>query len=50
MKAIVGVLLLILGGYMLYLGFKPEPIMRPPMVTGVGFILIGIVFLLPGKS
>lgn len=48
MKKIIGVLLLILGIYMLYLGIPAG--LRPPMVTGVGFLLIGIAFLYPGKG
>jgi putative Mn2+ efflux pump MntP len=47
MMKIVGVLLLILGVYMIYLGFLPEKMMRPPVVTGVGFLLIGAVFIKP---
>jgi len=37
---IINVLLVVLGGYMIYLGNKAG--MRPPTVTGVGFILIAI--------
>lgn len=46
-KKVVALILIILGFYMIYLGFLPEKIMRPPLVTGVGFILIGAVFLSP---
>ncbi len=46
-KKVVALILIILGVYMIYLGFLPEKIMRPPLVTGVGFILIGAVFLSP---
>lgn len=40
--------MIVLGIYMLYLGI-PEG-MRPPMVTGVGFLIIGAVFLVPPRS
>ncbi|MGK0406908.1 MAG: putative Mn2+ efflux pump MntP [Roseivirga sp.] len=45
MTKIVGVLLIILGVYMIYLGFLPTKMMRPPVVTGAGFLLIAAVFL-----
>jgi hypothetical protein len=48
MKKIAAALIIILGLYMLYLGIPSN--MRPPMVTGVGFILIGLVWLFPNKS
>lgn len=38
MIKIAGIILIILGIYMLYLGIPTN--MRPPMVTGVGFIVI----------
>lgn len=40
LSTIINVLLLVLGGYMIYLGNKAG--MRPPTVTGVGFILIAL--------
>lgn len=48
MKKVAGVVLLILGLYMIYLSF-PEAggIMRPPMVSGIAFLVIGGVFLNP---
>ncbi|MCR9155004.1 MAG: hypothetical protein NXI09_12920 [Bacteroidetes bacterium] len=48
MKKIVAIILLILGAYMIYLSM-PEGgnIMRPPMVSGIAFILIGIVWVSP---
>jgi len=48
-KKIAALILIILGFYMLYLGFLPEKIMRPPLVTGVGFIVIAAVFLSPRR-
>jgi len=47
MKKIAAILLLILGFYMIYLGFLPEKVMHPPVVSGLGFIIIGVVFLSP---
>lgn len=47
MIKIAGIILIILGIYMLYLGIPTN--MRPPMVTGVGFIVIGAVFLVPRR-
>lgn len=48
MKKIAGIVLLVLGLYMIYLSF-PEGgnIMRPPMVSGLAFLIIGGVFLSP---
>lgn len=40
LSTIINVLLIVLGGYMIYLGNKAG--MRPPTVTGVGLILIAI--------
>jgi len=48
MKKAAGIILVILGVYMLYLGIPAN--MRPPMVTGVGFLVIGAVFLAPSRS
>lgn len=47
MKKIAGVILIILGAYMLYLGIPAS--MRPPIVTGVGFLIIGAVWLFDRK-
>lgn len=48
MKKAAGILLLILGIYLLYLGLPAE--MQPPIVSGIGFMIIGIVWLLPAKK
>ncbi|MCA1752783.1 MAG: hypothetical protein ABR572_07015 [Cryomorphaceae bacterium] len=48
MKKIIGFLLIALAGYMIYLGTSAD--MLPPTLTGVGFILIAIVFLKDGFS
>lgn len=48
MKRIAGILLLVLGLYMIYLSFPAGGgIMRPPMVSGLAFLIIGGVFLSP---
>lgn len=48
MKRIIAIVLMILGGYMIYLSMPAEgTIMRPPMVSGIAFILIGIVWVNP---
>lgn len=48
MKRIIAIVLLILGGYMIYLSMPGGgAIMRPPMVSGIAFILIGLVWLNP---
>lgn len=47
MKKIAAIILIILGAYMIYLGFLPEKMMRPPVVSGIGFLIIGAVFLSP---
>ena len=41
--ATVSSLLLLLGGYMIYLGTKGK--ILPPTITGIGFIIIAIAFL-----
>jgi len=38
-----GVLLVLLGIYMIYLGTKGK--ILPPTITGIGFIVIAIAFL-----
>ncbi|MDT8348005.1 MAG: hypothetical protein RQ756_09400 [Flavobacteriaceae bacterium] len=45
-KALVSVLI-ILGLIMIYLGLKAG--MLPPSITGVGFIVIGLLFLIDKK-
>lgn len=43
------ILLLLLAGYLIYLGNKAS--LLPPKLTGVGFIIIAIAFIgLSGKS
>lgn len=37
-------LLLVLGIYMIYLATMGANVLRPPMVTGIGFIIIAVVF------
>jgi|GEM_PF-1364772 len=51
MKRIAAIILLILGGYMIYLSLPNEAhdLMRPPMVSGVAFLLIGLVWLSPNR-
>ena len=41
---IIGLLVWALGVYMIDFGIEKE--MAPPIMTGVGFILIGLAFLL----
>lgn len=42
-QRIIAIILLLLGIYMIYLGIKAS--MQPPLITGIGFILIGFLFL-----
>ncbi len=50
MKRIVAIILMILGAYMIYLSMPGDgSIMRPPMVSGLAFILIGVVWLSPNR-
>ena len=42
MKKIIGLVLLALGAYMIYLGTKGGIV--PPTITGIGFIAIAVVF------
>lgn len=50
MKRIVAIILMILGAYMIYLSMPGDGnIMRPPMVSGLAFILIGVVWLSPNR-
>ncbi len=41
-------ILILLGIYMIFLGLKSS--MQPPLITGIGFILIGILNLLGQKN
>ena len=47
MKKIAAILLIVLGLVMLFLGYQLTAL--PPALTGVGFVIIAIVFLNPGK-
>jgi len=40
--SLAAILLILLGGYMIYLGVKAG--ILPPSLTGAGFIIIAIVF------
>lgn len=42
LMSISALLLLLVGGYMIYLGTKAG--ILPPTVTGIGFIIIAIAF------
>lgn len=48
MKKIAGLILLLLAVVMIYLGINKD--MLPPTLTGVGFIAIAAVFLMPEKA
>ncbi|MGG5506823.1 MULTISPECIES: hypothetical protein [unclassified Myroides] len=43
MQRILAIAILLLGLYMIFLGIKSS--MQPPLITGIGFILIGFLFL-----
>lgn len=43
MQRILAIIIILLGIYMIFLGIKSN--MQPPLVTGIGFILIGLLFL-----
>ena len=43
MQRILAILIILLGIYMIFLGIKSN--MQPPLITGIGFILIGFLFL-----
>ena len=46
MKKAVAILLILLGIAMIYIGgFYAPKVMLPPIITGVGFFLISLVFL-----
>jgi hypothetical protein len=50
MKKIAGVILLILGLYMMYLGgIKAPKLMLPPFVSGIAFLVIAMVFITDKK-
>ncbi len=48
MKKAVAVMLAILAVYLIYLGMQAE--MIPPVLTGVGFVLIALAFAFSGKK
>ncbi|WP_199268605.1 hypothetical protein [Myroides fluvii] len=43
MQRILAIAIILLGIYMIFLGVKSN--MQPPLITGIGFILIGFLFL-----
>lgn len=46
LKKSVAILLILLGIAMIYIGgFYAPKVMLPPIITGVGFFLISLVFL-----
>jgi len=46
LKKSVAILLILLGIAMIYIGgFYAPKVMLPPIITGVGFFLIALVFL-----
>lgn len=47
-RKILAVILAALGIYMIYLGQKAG--IQPPTITGIGFIVIAAIFLLPNKK
>jgi len=42
-QRIIAIIVILLGIYMIFLGIKAN--MQPPLITGIGFILIGFLFL-----
>jgi len=50
MKKLVGIVLIMLGVAMIYIGgFYTPKLMLPPIITGVGFFAIAWVFLNESK-
>lgn len=46
LKKIVAIVLIILGIVMIYIGgFHAPKVILPPIITGIGFFLISLVFL-----
>ena len=41
-KAILTILLIVVAGIMIYMGYNAS--MKPPILTGVGFIIIALLF------
>lgn len=48
MRVILIIILIILGLYMMFLGFKAN--ILPPSVTGIGFIVIALLFAIKDKK
>lgn len=48
LKKVLSILLIILGIYMIYLGTKAN--MLPPSITGIGFVIIAVLFNLPKEK
>ena len=48
LKNILAVIVAALGVYMIFLGQKAG--IQPPTITGIGFIIIAAIFLLPNKK
>lgn len=48
MKSLAGIVVILLGIYMLYLGIPKS--MQPPIVSGIAFIIIGGVWLLDKRG
>lgn len=44
------VAMLILAAAITYLGLQRENVVNPPVITGIGFFVIAIVFILFGKN
>ena len=47
-KVILVLLLLVVAGAMIYMGIKAN--MNPPILTGAGFVLIALLFLIKEKN
>ena len=50
MKQVLLILLVIVAIIMIYLGANANPIVKPPIFTGVGFIIIAALFLDKSKK
>lgn len=48
MKKVSGIILILIALVMIYVGIAYK--MLPPPLTGIGFIFIGVVFILDNKS
>lgn len=47
-KKALSIILILLGVYMIYLGTKAN--MLPPSITGIGFVIIAVLFNLPKEK